>query len=107
LAAFQWTEKQLIASFCDKIAELKPQLVTGEVKAIAVERLALSREAIAWRASSVGEDGRFDVAVSFDERRGYVGTHPELQLPVIALSLGGLRRKVEARPSPGRAAPPS
>jgi len=32
------------------------------------------------------------VAVSFDERRGYVGTHPELRSPVTALSLGGLRR---------------
>ena len=37
-------------------------------------------------------NGRFNVAVSFDERRGYVGTHPELRSPVAALSLGGLRR---------------
>src|SRR5262245_21082937 len=44
----------------------------------------------------MGKDGRFDVAVTFDERRGYVGTAPELRSPVIALSLGGLRRKVEA-----------
>ena len=44
----------------------------------------------------MGKDGRFDVAVTFDERRGYVGTHPELRAPVTALSLGGLRRKVEA-----------
>jgi hypothetical protein len=36
-------------------------------------------------------NGRFNVAVSFDER-GYVGTHPELRSPVAALSLGGLRR---------------
>ena len=41
-------------------------------------------------------NGRFDVAVTFDERRGYVGRHPELRAPVTALSLGGLRRKVEA-----------
>jgi BD-FAE protein len=34
-------------------------------------------------------------AVSFDERRGYVGTHPELRSPVTALSLGGLRRRIE------------
>ena len=46
--------------------------------------------------SVMGKDGRFDVAVSFDERRGYVGSAPELRSPVIALSLGGLRRKVEA-----------
>jgi hypothetical protein len=44
----------------------------------------------------MGKDGRFDVAVTFDKRRGYVGTHPELRAPVTALSLGGLRRKVEA-----------
>jgi hypothetical protein len=31
-------------------------------------------------------NGRFNVAVSFDERRGYVGTHPELRSPVTALS---------------------
>jgi hypothetical protein len=34
--------------------------------------------------------------VTFDERRGYVGSAPELRSPVVALSLGGLRRKVEA-----------
>ena len=48
----------------------------------------------------MGKDGRFDVAVTFDERRGHVGTHPELRVPVTALSLGGLRRKVEALMSP-------
>ena len=40
-------------------------------------------------------NGRFNVAVSFDERRGYVGTHPGLRSPVTALSLGGLRRRIE------------
>ena len=44
----------------------------------------------------MGKDGRFEVAVTFDKRHGYVGTHPELRAPVTALSLGGLRRKVEA-----------
>ena len=43
----------------------------------------------------MGKDGRFDVAVSFDERRGYVGTAEGLRAPVIALSLSGLRRKIE------------
>jgi hypothetical protein len=33
-------------------------------------------------------NGRFNVAVSF-------GTHPELRSPVTALSLGGLRRRIE------------
>ena len=42
------------------------------------------------------KDGQFDVSVTFDERRGYLGTHPELRAQVTALSLGGLRRKVEA-----------
>jgi len=46
--------------------------------------------------SVIGKDGRFDVAVTFDERRGYVGTHPNLRAPVVALSLSGLRRKIEA-----------
>ena len=44
----------------------------------------------------MGKDGRFDVSVTFDGWRGYVGTHPELRSPVTALSLGGLRRKIEA-----------
>jgi hypothetical protein len=48
----------------------------------------------------MGKDGRFDVAVTFDERRGYVGTAPDLRQPVIALSLGGLRRRIEALMSP-------
>jgi hypothetical protein len=40
------------------------------------------------------------IAVTFDPERGYVGTAPDLRQPVIALSLGGLRRKVEALISP-------
>jgi hypothetical protein len=44
----------------------------------------------------MGEGRRFDVAVSFDERCGYVGSAPELRSPVTALSLGGLRRRIEA-----------
>jgi hypothetical protein len=35
------------------------------------------------------------VSVSFDERRGYIGSAPELKAPVVALSLTGLKRKVE------------
>jgi len=48
----------------------------------------------------MGKDGRVDVAVTFDERRGYVGSAPELRSPVVALSLDGLRRKVEGLMSP-------
>jgi hypothetical protein len=39
---------------------------------------------------------RLEVSVSFDERRGYVASAPELRSPVVALSLGGVRRTVEA-----------
>ena len=39
---------------------------------------------------------RLEVSVSFDERRGYVASAPDLRSPVTALSLGGLRRRVEA-----------
>ena len=41
-------------------------------------------------------DGRLEVSVTFDER-GYIGSAPELRQPVVALSLGGLRRKIESR----------
>jgi hypothetical protein len=41
-------------------------------------------------------DDRFEVSVTFDERRGYVATAPELRSPVTALSLGDLRRRIEA-----------
>jgi len=39
---------------------------------------------------------RLEVSVTFEERRGYIGSAPELRWPVVALSLGGLRRKIEA-----------
>ena len=39
---------------------------------------------------------RLEVSVTFDERHGYIGSAPELRSPVMALSLGGLRRKIEA-----------
>ena len=37
---------------------------------------------------------RLEVSVTFDER-GYIGSAPELRSSVMALSLGGLRRKIE------------
>ena len=40
-------------------------------------------------------DERFEVTVTFDERRGYVASAPKLRSPVTALSLGGIRRKIE------------
>jgi hypothetical protein len=39
---------------------------------------------------------RLEVSVTFDERHGYIGSAPELRSAVTALSLGGLRRKIEA-----------
>ena len=45
-------------------------------------------------------DERFEVTVTFDERRGYVGSATELRSPVVALSLGGLRRKIEVTCAP-------
>jgi hypothetical protein len=39
---------------------------------------------------------RLEVSVSFDERRGYVASAPDLRAPVVALSLAGLRRRIEA-----------
>ena len=53
-------------------------------------------------------DERFEVSVTFDAERGYVASAPELRQPVVALSLGGLRRRIEiadaARQRPHRAA---
>ena len=39
---------------------------------------------------------RLEVSVTFDERHGYIASQPELRTAVVALSLGGLRRKIEA-----------
>ena len=39
---------------------------------------------------------RLEVSVTFDERHGYVASAPELRTAVVALSLGGLRSKIEA-----------
>ena len=38
---------------------------------------------------------RLDV-LTYDAGCGYIATAPELKVPVVALSLGGLRRKVAA-----------
>ena len=40
-------------------------------------------------------DGRLKVSVTFDARHGYIASAPELRQPVVALSLGGLRRRIE------------
>ena len=33
--------------------------------------------------------------MTYDAERGYIASAPELRQPVVALSLGGLRRKIE------------
>ena len=38
---------------------------------------------------------RLEVSVTFDQAKGYIGTAPELRQLVTALSLGGLRRRIE------------
>jgi hypothetical protein len=43
---------------------------------------------------------RLTIAVTFDQAKDYVGSSPDLRAPVVALSLGGVRRKVEALMSP-------
>jgi hypothetical protein len=43
---------------------------------------------------------KLHIAVTFSPERGYVGSSPDLRAPVVALSLGGLRRKVETLISP-------
>ena len=45
---------------------------------------------------------RLEVIVTFDERHGYVASAPELRSAVVALSLGGLRRNIEALYCPTR-----
>jgi hypothetical protein len=43
---------------------------------------------------------RLEVSVTFDERHGYIASAPELRSPVVALSQGGLRRKIEVTCAP-------
>jgi hypothetical protein len=38
---------------------------------------------------------RLEVSITFDPARGYVATAAELRQPIVALSLGGLRRRIE------------
>jgi hypothetical protein len=44
----------------------------------------------------VSAPDRLAVHVSFDERRGYVASHPELP-PIVALSLRALRHRLHER----------
>jgi hypothetical protein len=56
---------------------------------------AAGRSARRLQAAAMSND-RLEVSVTFDERRGgYIASAPELRSPVMALSLGGLRRRIE------------
>jgi hypothetical protein len=44
-------------------------------------------------------DERFEVTVTFDERRGYIASASELRQPVIALSLGGFGSRSRCCPT--------
>jgi hypothetical protein len=48
-------------------------------------------------------DDRLQVSVTYDPAKGYVGTAPELRSPAVALSLGGLRRRIDAALLPDEA----
>jgi hypothetical protein len=41
-------------------------------------------------------DERLEVSVTFVPAKGYVASAPQLLQPVVAFSLGGVRRRVEA-----------
>jgi hypothetical protein len=47
-------------------------------------------------AAGITVTDKLSIAVTFRPEQGYIGTAPDLRQPIIALSLGGLRRKVEA-----------
>ena len=40
-------------------------------------------------------DERLEVSVTFDARHGYIASAPELRQPMVALSLAGLRKRIE------------
>jgi hypothetical protein len=43
---------------------------------------------------------KLNVSVTFRPEQSYIGTAPDIRHPVIALSLGGLRRRIEAMMMP-------
>jgi hypothetical protein len=46
------------------------------------------------RAVAMSGD-RLEVNVTFDSARGYIASAPELRQPIVALSLGSLRKRIE------------
>ena len=40
-------------------------------------------------------DDRLEIGVTFNSARGYIASAPELRTPVVALSLGGLCKRIE------------
>ena len=47
-------------------------------------------------------DERLEVSVTYDASCGYIASAPELRQPIVALSVGGLRRRIEALLLPDR-----
>ena len=45
-------------------------------------------------------DERFEVSVTFDERRGYIASAPELRHPIVAFSLASLAARSRSRYCP-------
>jgi hypothetical protein len=54
----------------------------------------LDHRAPAAKVSAMRDD-RLEIGVTFDSARGYIASAPWLRTPVVALSLGGLRRRIE------------
>jgi hypothetical protein len=71
-----------------------------DIVVVVVERVARALLGDDESSHAATMTDRFSINVTYDPERGYVGTVEGLQQPVIALSLGGLRRKVEALMSP-------
>jgi hypothetical protein len=56
---------------------------------------------VSWRVAAGGRGDamhgeRLEVSVTFDPAKGYIASSPELRTPVAALSLSGLRKRIEA-----------
>jgi hypothetical protein len=60
----------------------------------------LNHRAPAATVSAMRND-RLEIGVTFDSVRGYIASAPELRAPVVALSLGGLRKRIEVALLPG------
>src|SRR5205807_4382054 len=72
-----------------------PSRSLGSSRTVPTSRTAISVRKRIGQFAVPMRTRRLEVSVTFDERRGYVATAPELRAPVVALSLSSLRRRVE------------